>query len=224
MGAHQPSKTDNVRRHLVHILSRKADRPTKHSTQRQMALTPIEDVVSRLAAPLIAFVVGESIKRRLDAGPKLITYIGHISGFSVKAENPQVGLTHSVVVKNTGRKPAVNVRLSHQYLPENITVHPPVKYSVEPNGDGRTGDIVIPRLVPTEEVAVTYLYFPPLTWRDINLRTKSDEGFAKVIEVFPTPRPEWYVRYSSTLLSFVGASWIVYWIIRLALEYVVMGR
>ena len=46
-------------------------------------------------------------------------------------------------------------------------------------------EILFPSLVPNEQVTVSYLYFPPATWDQINVGVKSDEGFAKVIRVIP---------------------------------------
>ena len=36
---------------------------------------------------------------------------------------------------------------------------------------------------------MSYLYFPPLLWSQINVNTKSDDGFAKIINVISMPQP-----------------------------------
>ena len=69
------------------------------------------------------------------------------------------GFTHSVVLRNSGRRPATNVRLAHPYLPD-FNVFPSVGYRVE-NLPGGGREIVMPTLVPNEQVTISYLYFPP---------------------------------------------------------------
>ena len=39
----------------------------------------------------------------------------------------------------------------------------------------------MPTLVPNEQVTISYLYFPPTTWKQINGPVKSDEGLARVL-------------------------------------------
>jgi hypothetical protein len=72
-------------------------------------------------------------------------------------------------------------------------------YNVIPNtrheiysipGGGK--EIFLPILVPSEQITLSYLYFPPTTYTDINIYVKSDEGFAQEIKVIPAPSfPSW---------------------------------
>ena len=101
-------------------------------------------------------------------------------------------------------------------LPINITVYPPVQYSIERNPEG-AGEIVFPVLVPKEQVTISYLYFPPLLWNQINVNTKSDEGFAKIINVIPMPQPNKAILASVWALVFVGASFLFYWLVRFSI-------
>ena len=101
------------------------------------------------------------------------------------AQQAQV-FTHSVVVRNAGRKAANNVRLGHNVLPD-FSVFPAVPYNVAALPGGGS-EIVFPSLVPGEQITVTYLYFPPLLWNGVNTYTKSDDGFAQVLNVLPTPQ------------------------------------
>ncbi|MDT4329593.1 hypothetical protein RPD76_06715 [Methylomonas sp. MV1] len=117
-------------------------------------------------------------------------------------------------MRNAGRKAAHNVRLSHTVLPPNVTVHPPVQYTIERNPEG-AGEILIPVLVAKEQVTVSYLYFPPLTWNQVNASTKSDEGFAKILNVIPMPQPSKAVLAAVWSLIFVGASFLFYWLAKL---------
>jgi hypothetical protein len=172
------------------------------------------DTAAKLAAPIITLIIGAIIKHYTTARPKVISYIGHISSFNVTGDNPFIVNAHSVIVRNTGSRAATNVRLSHYVLPQNISVDPPVKYSIDRNPQG-VGEIVIPVLVPKEQVTVSYLYFPPITWQQINATTKSDDGLAKVITVIPSPQPNRLILALVWILTFIGASVIVYWITRL---------
>jgi hypothetical protein len=171
------------------------------------------ETAAKLGAPLVTLIIGALIKYYATGRPKLITYIGHISSFNVPGDSPLVLNMHSVIVRNTGNRPARNVRLSHYYLPQHLSVDPPTQYSVHP-GDRGSGDILIPVLVPREQVTVSYLYFPPVTWNQIHSATKSDEGLAKIITAIPTPQPSRLVVASLWALVFVGASVLVYWLVR----------
>jgi hypothetical protein len=122
-------------------------------------------------------------------------------------------------VRNAGRKAAHNVRLTHGILPVHITVYPPVQYTIQRNPEG-SGEIVIPVLVSKEQVTVSYLYFPPLLWNQINVNTKSDDGFAKIINVIPMPQPRKGILAAVWALVFVGASFLFYWLVRLAISVI----
>jgi hypothetical protein len=75
---------------------------------------------------------------------------------------------------------------------------------------GGGAEIVIPKLVPSEQVSISYLYFPPLLWSQIHAYTKSDEGFAKIINVLPTPQlPKWIANLI-WLLVFIGVVSLLY--------------
>ena len=161
--------------------------------------------------PLISLTAGGLLTEFFRRKPRLFTFIGHVSAFNLQNTNPPVTIhTHSVVVSNAGRLPARNVRLSHNILPLEFEVVPSRHYLVEkmPKGDG--GDIVFPSLLPKEQVTISYLYFPPLTWGQINGSVRSDEGFAKVLNVLPTPQPPaWLMRLLYVLL-FVGVASTIY--------------
>ncbi|WP_141231804.1 hypothetical protein [Pseudomonas sp. Irchel s3a12] len=182
-----------------------------------MELEP--EIFAKIAAPILSGVLGVIIKHYLEARSKIISFIGHASSFTVQGEHPVVIHTHAVVVRNAGRKAATNVRLSHAILPSNLTVYPPVMYTIERNPEG-AGEIVFPSLVPKEQVTISYLYFPPLLWSQINVNAKSDEGFAKIISVIPIPQPSKFVNYCLWLLIFVGVSFLMYWLIQFVISIV----
>jgi hypothetical protein len=177
------------------------------------------ETIARIVGPLLSLIVGGIIKHYAEARAKVVSFIGHVSSFTLQDEQRTVVHTHSIVVRNAGRKAAHNVRLAHRFLPPNVTVYPPVRYTIEQNPEGAS-EIVIPVLVPKEQVTVSYLYFPPLTLDQVNASTKSDEGYAKILNVIPMPQPHKAVLAALWLLVFVGASFVFYWLVRLV-AYVV---
>ena len=84
-----------------------------------------------------------------------------MSSFTASAagQAPIVINTHEVVLRNTGNRAATNVQMSHAYLPDQFNINPALPYSVEalPNG---AKDIVIPTLVPKQQITVAYMYLP----------------------------------------------------------------
>ena len=173
------------------------------------------EIVAKILAPIITSIIVALIKHYSAGRAHVVSFIGHISAFKLKGQTPTDVFTHSVVVRNTGRKTAQNVRLGHDYLPDNITVHPSVQYSIEHNPEGKA-EIVLPQLVPKEQVTISYLYFPPVTWNQIHAYTKSDEGYADIINVIPTAQPSILIKLIVWALMFIGSSFIIYWAIKFA--------
>jgi hypothetical protein len=178
------------------------------------------DTIAKLAAPFITLIGGALIKHFTETRSRIVSFIGHISSFTLQSEQKMAVFTHSIVVRNTGKKTAKNVRLGHNEFPQNITVFPPIQYSIESNPEGKT-EIVIPTLVPKEQVTISYLYFPPVTVDQINSYTKSDDGYAKIINAIPTPQPSKAAIAVVYVLSLVGASLIVYGVFKAFLAYVI---
>jgi hypothetical protein len=157
-------------------------------------------VVAQIAGPVIGALVGAAAYRALESRAKVITYVGNVSSFTMRGPAGDVTFnTHSVVVRNAGRKPARNVCLGHYFLPD-LKVVPSVEYEIAELPDG-THELRFPTMVPGEQVTVSYLYFPPVTWSQINSQVKSDDGMAKVISVLPVPvRPAWFNALVVTFL------------------------
>lgn len=153
------------------------------------------------------------LKNLFESKEKLIALYGHVSAFKLKADSPENNnnwvYTHSVIVKNTGRKTATNVRLGHKSLPENIIVQPDIDYSIKDlPGGGK--ELIIPNLTPKKEISVSYLYFPPLTYNQINTHIESDFGPAKVVNVLLQPViPKWISRLFLALVT-LGAISAIY--------------
>lgn len=170
-------------------------------------------VVATIAAPIIALFVGVLVNRRFENHPVLISYFSHVAAF---VHTPATGQpidvhTHSVVLRNAGRRSATNVRLHHIVLPD-FNIWPPLVHHVDTLPDG-SKDIVIPTLVPGELITVFYLYFPPITVAQVNAGIKCDQGFAQAIPVLLQRQyPLWFNRtlLALTLVGLVSVVYLVY--------------
>ena len=166
-------------------------------------------LVATIAAPIIALGVGAWLDSILEKRAKLLTYVGHVSSFTLRGQAGSTTFnTHSVVVRNAGRRPATNVRLGHNYMPD-FQLSPSVQCTSQALPSGGH-EIVIPTLVPDEQVTISYVYFPPVVWSHINSYVKSDEGLATEIKVLPTRQyPKWAQR-ALALLVLVGLTALIY--------------
>ena len=71
-------------------------------------------------------------------------------------------------------------------------------------------DLVVPNLVGGSQFIVTYLYYPPLVYSQINTSTECDEGLARVLETLIAPRlPKWQ-RAILWMLAVLGACTSLY--------------
>ena len=171
-------------------------------------------LIAQCVGAVVLLVVGAWLNRVFERRPRLITYLVHTSANRIPQDNGFIDIfTHSVVLRNSGSKPAKNVRLNHPILP-NFNVFPAIEHRVEDlPGGGR--DIVIPTLVPGEQVTISYLYFPPTTVENVHGPVKSDDGLAKTLHVLPTVQyPIWLNRLAQALM-FVGLVAVVYFCIAL---------
>jgi hypothetical protein len=179
-------------------------------------------VVGRIAEAVVIAVLGILAGRAIERRARLTVFYGHVGEFQLQpmGNNPALTVhTHSVVVRNTGRLAAHNVRMPHA-----LPLKPPLNFSVWPQTafaraplPGGGEEITFPVLVPGEQVTVSYLYFPPLVFRQINLPIKSDEGMARVINMLPTPQlPRWRLVLF-WMLAIVGAVTLLYLLAELGL-------
>ena len=163
-----------------------------------------------VAAPILTLFVGVWVNRQFGSRPVLLSYWGHVSTFNYQKRSGTTGVvnTHSVVIRNVGRRAATNVRLSHTYLPE-FNIWPRVQYHLEevPNSGQ---DIVIPTMAPNQHLSISYLYFPPVTYAAVNAGVKCDEGIATEIPVLLQRQyPAWFT-YSAAVLMIAGISTLAY--------------
>lgn len=167
----------------------------------------------QIAVALFLVIVGAYLNHWLVRKPRLIAYQGHVSDFAFPMpENKTVDIyTHSIVVKNVGGKVANNVRLGHHanFKAENFQIRPQVDFSInETKNDVR--EIILPCLLPREEVTVSYLYLDAFTIEQIYVYIKSDEVLARSVTVLPTQQyPAWYMNVLRILLL-VGLCTVLY--------------
>lgn len=94
--------------------------------------------------------------------------------------------THSLIVRNNGSLPAVNLRVGHRRMPPNYTIFPARDSRVIELERGET-EILIERLLPKEQITISYLYFPPLVVGEVHSYVKSNECFSKPKDMAPAP-------------------------------------
>ena len=158
------------------------------------------------AEKVLAVGAGAAATHLLERRPRLICFYGHSAAVEIKppGSEPVMVHTHSVVVRNSGRKASFNLRLGHNFLPD-FSVFPSIQYSVlDLAGGGK--ELLFPTLVGGEQITVQYLYYPPLLYGQINTHIKSDEGLAKVLRVLPTAQVPNWIRNLAVILMLIGVS------------------
>ena len=181
------------------------------------------NLVITIAMPIVIFFLGMLINHLTENREKLISYIGYISSHKLdpigESKIPIIIHAHSVIIRNNGKKAAKNVRLGHNFLP-SINVHPDTEYSIKDlPGGGK--EIFFPTLIPKKEVTISYIYFPPVTWNNINTHIESDEGPAKNVTGLLQTQPKPIVLKAFWVLVIIGivatlyvAVEIVKWLIK----------
>lgn len=167
-------------------------------------------IFATLAVPILTLFLGVWVNRQFENRPILLSHWGHVSSFRYQRGDDTTGVvnTHSVVIRNVGRIAATNVRLSHTSLPD-FNIWPAVEYEIKevPNSGP---DIVIPTLVPSQHLTISYLYFPPVTYASVNAGVKCDEGFATQIPVLLQRQyPTWYTLVARGLMI-IGVATLIY--------------
>lgn len=173
-------------------------------------------LVATLVSPILALFIGAWFDRFLAGRPRIISFLLHASAVTMHgAANPITVNTHSIVIRNPGRKTATNIRVGHNLLPD-FHVWPDIHYEIKDlPGGGK--EILIPRLAPQKQITIAYLYFPPLTWQQVNTQTEVDDGLAKIVNVLPTVQPPAAMRYLLWLLAGYGLLALLYSLYALAL-------
>jgi hypothetical protein len=177
-------------------------------------------VLGGIAVSIALLFIGAWINRAFERRPSLVSYYGHIAAFKHKVpDGTRADIhTHTVILKNDGKKSAKNVRVRHSVLPDFV-VYPSVEYTVVDLPEGGR-EIVFPTLVPAEQLTISYLYFPPLTWTGVNAGIRSDEGIAKAIPMdLQRQWPKW-LGLTSLVFTFLGVVAAIYLLYRATVRLV----
>ena len=75
--------------------------------------------------------------------------------------------------------------------------------------------MIFPTLAPKKDIMISYLYFPPLTYNQINSHIESDAGAAKVVNVLLQPIVPKMVIFIAWVLMLIGLISCVYMFISL---------
>jgi|GEM_PF-806274 len=132
-------------------------------------------------------VIGILLNRFFESRPKLIAYYSHVGAGRVRVSNETTPVfinTHSIVIYNSGRKPALNVRVGHHPIgsvQNMIAVFPPQQFRVETITDAGE-EIIFNRILPKQSITLTYIY-TGLTANQITAYVRSDEAEAKFFPV-----------------------------------------
>lgn len=151
-----------------------------------------ETVFWLLVTAVLSGGLGWFLSYVFEKRPRLIVFYGHIATFAVELEEKQLRVnTHSVVIRNIGRRTANNVKLGHAVLPLNVEVAPPTSYETK-RLQGTNAEIIFPKIVPGKQITLSYLYYGDLTYHYVNTYVESDEGPATFIPVLLVRQyPRW---------------------------------
>lgn len=177
------------------------------------------NLVASVAVPVSCLFIGAFINRKLERRPVIVSFFGHASSFSINSNDiaPITINTHTVVIRNVGKRSAKNLRVSHATLP-NVNVFPQIPYHVENLPDGAI-DLVFPTVVPGQQVTISYLYFAPLLVTGINIGIKHDDGFGKAISVILQRQyPSWLIRLAGWS-AIIGAVTVMYGFIKVGVIF-----
>ncbi|MFA8313299.1 hypothetical protein GPZ74_28755 [Burkholderia pseudomallei] len=123
------------------------------------------DLVSKLLFPIITALVVAAIGKRMENRPKVVTYMAHAAGFNLPpTQAPQLSgasdqqdsqgqpattqpgtpgaqvNVHSIIVRNTGKKTAFNVRLGHNLRISHYVIEPPIQHESKVSDTGGLGN------------------------------------------------------------------------------------
>jgi len=176
-----------------------------------MEITGLQGFVFSVFLVIVTAVVTRWFERK----PKLITYLSHSASFTYSTDHggKEAVNTHTLVIRNAGNKAATNVRVGHNHLPIDFQMFPKRAFKVENIDDGECSDIVFETVAPSEEITISYLYFPPVYVEQIIGQVKCDEGIAKGMDVWITRRYPVWINYLVQFLIVIGGCTILYFLI-----------
>jgi hypothetical protein len=207
------------------------DRQAEGTTQER-ALSVDFSLLTSIAEKIGLLFAGGLVGRFFERRARVVVFYGHVGQFRQQPQQQQPGPvqqqpspgpvhTHSVVIRNAGRVAAHNVHVPHRGMLNAANIHisidPHLAHTVQglPNG---TEEILFPALPARFQVTISYLYFPPILFSQINAPIYSDEGPARVINVLPQERwPRWLsaVLGGLVLIGIIAVAYALFELVRL---------
>jgi hypothetical protein len=170
----------------------------------------------QVSEKILLVVIGAGAAQLFSQRPRLVVYYGHIGEFRLQQPSGKLH-THSVVIRNTGRLAANNVRVPHRGTLTaagiNISIEPDLPHQIEQMSSGGE-QILFSKLAPRQQVTISYLYPQTIVVGQINLPIYCDEGQAKVLEVLPTSRPPRWVRAIAWIMAAIGLATTLYFAVQ----------
>lgn len=194
------------------------------------------DAVIRIVSPVMVSIITVIVKNFTERKPRLIVYLKSATQHPIprqsNSDNSNSAAvdevrsahvnTHVIIIKNIGKKTANNVRIDHEYFPESYHVFPPINHVVTKR-EGGSAEILIPTLVPDEDVQISYLYFPPILWTTVNAYVKCDEGKALTMNVDIYKPKSKILTTIMNIFSFIGATVFVYYVFLFLVNFISTG-
>ena len=182
-----------------------------------------------IAEKIALLGVGAMFTWVFERRPRLTVFFAHVGEFRMTPPTPPTGgqqqpsqpitvHTHTIVIRNAGRLAARNIRVPHQGSLARANVHFSVERGVNfqvQNLPGGEEEILFPILLPKQQVTIGYLYFPPVVAPQINLPIRSDEGFAKPLNVLPTPQFSKWLTIVFWSLAVIGLGTLLYMLVEI---------
>jgi hypothetical protein len=174
-------------------------------------------VVGYIAGIILPAVAGGIVTWLFEGRPRLLSFVLGSSAVTLKPQLGQQGAlqpltvhSHTLVIRNRGRKAAQNVRIGHHNLPA-FSIEPSLHYRVDtlPSGEMQ---IVFPVLPPRTQASVNYVYFPPLLWNQTHTAITSDDGPASARNMQIMPRPPNALIVLCWALMALGLATVVYFL------------
>ena len=180
--------------------------------------------VVTVVAPIIAGAAGYFGKRALDQRPRIVWFMASANSVTLGkgGQQPVQINSHVVVIRNDGNLAAKDVRVRHDVFPPDFSVYPGIDYAPKTNPEGFT-ELHFPLIAPGQQINISYMYFPPTTWSQINCVVYSDTGFGKQIVALPKPLPTFWILWLRNFLMFSGAWAVIYWLARTLIGFAVRG-
>src|SRR6266852_7016195 len=117
------------------------------------------ELAAKVGIAVLTVLLTEISRQRFERRPRLIAYYSSVCAFPPPSAapappaEPTFTFTHSIVVRNAGKKSAFNVRVGHYGGKVTFEVSPPMNHTVQENPHAGW-EILIPTLVPYEQVQI----------------------------------------------------------------------